>query len=211
MADDDSGSIPWSTVENGIHAWVMAGGGLDADHAKWAVKAKVFPQERYVSMRITHGPNRIGSDWRKYERTSQGIVVRVQGPRTCTLQLRCFNGDELGSDSNFGTLDRIMSAVELPSVRAIIGRSRFGVGPTLAPINVIDVTRTALLEPYAVLEVQLNIASEVSEAAQTIERVGIALQMDARPVVQVWVPDEPPAQPYTILDDAWLDATGKVS
>jgi len=55
-------AIPWTTVEDAIQAWIVAGSGLAADHVIWSDQGGPRPVGQYVAMRVSILANR-GRDW----------------------------------------------------------------------------------------------------------------------------------------------------
>ncbi len=58
----DKSAIKWSTVEDAIWAWIVAGSGLAGDHVTWAQQTAPRPSGEFISMRLTV-LSRSGRDW----------------------------------------------------------------------------------------------------------------------------------------------------
>ena len=68
-------AIQWSTVEDAIWSWIVAGSGLAGDHVTWAQQTSPRPAGEFISLRLTM-LDRKGSDF--FERTDNLVVVPSQ-------------------------------------------------------------------------------------------------------------------------------------
>lgn len=169
--------MDFGAIENAIHAWVVAGSGLLAANVIWAGQGGPEPTGRYISIRLP-GLRRIGSDWKEY---SGGLanVVTSRGVRTMTLSLQTFNGAPLGNNSNLATLERVISAA---ADRELLAAGGVGLG-SVGAITVIDGDRSSLLDPRAVVDVVIHLASETLGTGTTIEHVEATNQITGQTVV----------------------------
>lgn len=79
-------TIPWSTVENGIHSWVVSGSGLAADHVIWAQQSGPRPVGVYISLRFIT-LRTLGRDWTNWtnnEPLEVNVSVTAIGSSTFT-------------------------------------------------------------------------------------------------------------------------------
>src|SRR5262245_40193577 len=64
-------AVQWTTIENAIQAWMIAGSGLAADHVIWDSSAAP-PTGQYISMRFSV-VDKLGFDW--VDRTDNILTV----------------------------------------------------------------------------------------------------------------------------------------
>ena len=164
---------PQIVIEDALHAWVVAGSGLAAHHVIWAAEATgggPAPGGTYIEMRLI-AVDRDSSDWLVSTRTSSGdVLLHVQGTRRPTLELTCIAGERYGSLRASQILDRVLTAVQQPTVAAILHAGGVGVG-TRGKINVVPGVRSAMFDPRAVVEVGLHTMIDISEPGSAIESV----------------------------------------
>lgn len=55
-------ALPYSTIEDAVQAWIVAGSGLASDHVVWSEQTAPRPQGEFISMRLTVLEQR-GRDW----------------------------------------------------------------------------------------------------------------------------------------------------
>ncbi len=168
--------MDFDAIENAIHAWVVASSGLLAANVIWAGQGGPEPTGRYIAIRLP-GLRRLGSDWKEYAGGVANVVTQ-RGVRTMTLSLQAFNGPPLGNNSNLATLERVISASDLD----LLAAGGVGLGPVGA-ITVIDGDRSSLLDPRAVVDVTIHLASERTGTGTTIEHVEVQNQMAGTTVV----------------------------
>lgn len=173
-------------TENAIHAWVVAGSELAADHVIWWGHRGPVPSGTYISMRIIE-IGRVSSDCMVTESAGAEIVHRVAGPRQPTLELTCFAGTPLGSGSTTHILERVITAIKLPSVRALLRAGNVGIGPR-GRVRELGGIRSTMFDPRAIVEIGLHTTFEVSETGFAIERVEVVQETAG---VVTWVPKPP--------------------
>jgi hypothetical protein len=180
--------VEWTARENAIHAWVSQATGLAADHVLWANR-KPVPNETWAQLTVD-GLERFGRDW--LERTAVGDDVRynARGLRSVTLQIQLFEGDELGETSCVALLDRVISALGLPSVAAALAAAGVGVGAHSA-VRYVPGRRNTAFEPRAVIEFTLNFASDLSEVGPRIKHVEVEGALDDVGTTSTWSPESP--------------------
>jgi hypothetical protein len=184
--------IPFDEVENALIAWVMNGAQLDGAHVGIADRGPV-PEDTYIALRITDGPRMIGSDWTKTEIDEEDVITHhVQGPRTATLNLRCYNAPEVGSASGVSILGRVIMSQRLPSCRAILKTGHVAIGTTTSPRAVNAMREGLLFDPFAECNVELHLAADISEPGYVIEHTKFTLTVDADEQPVLWLPDPPP-------------------
>lgn len=171
-----------STVEDAIHAWIVAGSGLPAAKVVWALQRGPIPESPYISARcaVLRSP---GIDWIDAEATgdpipSDGARLRVRGPRVATLELQCFADptDAAGAAAQ-SILNDVVASARLPSVREGLRAAGVGVS-TSEPIQFAGVVTDKVgFEPRAITRVMLHLANEVSETGPNIETVQLVNQI----------------------------------
>lgn len=184
--------IDWSVAQNTIHAWVAAGSQLPAAQVIWAAQQAPRPPGQIVVLRLASVAS-VGQDWTRTESNptptpGAEVVRKVQGHRVATLSIQVFGGaSPLGASANLAVLERIMSAVRLPSIHAALGAARVGFLSAGAPI-VVDGARGDLLEARAAVEVQLCLISELSETGTNIAVVEVTSDVAAPETFTVAAP-----------------------
>ncbi len=218
----NDGAIPWLDVENGIAAWVRNATGFDADHVLWNRQSKsgdpapTVRNDRYIALRFTNLRGIGGNDWERLEKLDEAVfgphayTYHLEGPRVATLQLRCFNADPLGAGAGAAILDRVRSWSRMPSTVKLIQRASFGVGPVTLEPRVVEVAREkSLLDPYAIMELDIHVASSVGEPGYIISFVHLEIKTTggAELTPPTWVPSRPArATAAATLADATLEA-----
>lgn len=150
--------------ENAIYHWVLTGSELAPSQVIWADVGNGGPAPTglYISMRIID-VDQVSDDWLIPRRVGGAIVHHVRGTRHPMLELRCFAGDSTGARRAELVLARVMAAVMLPSVAKALRQGDVGVG-TGGPVRVLPGVRSGMLDPLAMVTVQLHIKIDVSEA-----------------------------------------------
>jgi hypothetical protein len=194
-----------TAIEDAIHAWVVAGSGLDADHVIWGAEATgggPVPSGTYISMRLL-GIGRVSDDWLISRRVGgpgvgafaggafssaafavdAGIVHHVRGTRHPNLELTCFAGDRYGAGRAQMVLERVLTSIRLPSVGAALRAGGVGIG-VRGLVRVASVPRSTMFDPRAIVEVGLHVEIDVEETGQSIEHVeaevmGVVVTVDA--------------------------------
>jgi hypothetical protein len=168
---DPSPDDPFTAVENAIHAWVVSGSGLDAEHVIWA--GGPTPAGLYISMRIINVDS-VSDDWLISRRTADGgIVHHARGTRHPILELTCFAGERYGAKRAEMVLARVTAALVLPSVAAALRKGDVGVG-TFEKARVVEGRRSGMFDPRAIVEVMLHIKIDVSEVGGEFRTVQVA-------------------------------------
>lgn len=172
-------TIALSTILDAVHAWVVAGSGLDAGHVLWEEqrqrKAIAIPDGPWISLRV-RGVGRVGRDWVKNETNpaptaGAEIIRRVQGLRPVALELRMFGGDVA---EGVGTLDGVVTAAVLPAIAAALRVAKIGIGQASSATSSDGYVGGAkVFEPRASLDVTLFVPSELVGTDTNIAHVTI--------------------------------------
>ena len=170
------------TVEDAINAWIAAGSGFDADtNVIWAQQAAPRPATPYIALRMTLLEQH-GQDWydiRDAAVPAPGAEIDavVRGVRKGTLNIACFGDAATGVNMPAMTLDNVMLAARLPSVRDALNIAQIGING-FSPIRSIDGGPTAtVFEPRAILDCRFNVPTEVAETLTYIELVEVTDQI----------------------------------
>lgn len=178
-----------ATAENAIHDWVRLASGLSADQILWEGRHP-YPAGTWILLRVA-GSRDFGAPW--VDRARDGdddVEYTARGLRATTLELQCIAGDEGGEASCVALLEAVIQKRILPSHRAGLSAAGVGVGAAGAP-RWLAAKRDDLFEPRAIVEVDLNLAFEVSETGPAIKHVNIEGSVgDAD--VNLWTPSAPP-------------------
>lgn len=107
-------------------------------------------------------------------RAGQEIIHGVKGRRELIFGLQCFDGTRTGVGSCAAILEKVKTALRLPSVHAGLRTAHVGVAGmgNVVPIRTGSLG-VARFEPRAILEVRAFISSEVSEISTFISRARV--------------------------------------
>ncbi len=166
---------PISAFEDALHAWVVAGSGLAADHVIWGDIGPI-PTPPYISMNLKDW-RRVSSDWLTFERTAGGdIIDHARGTRHPTLALTAFTSpvrfDALGSPE--ALLVRVTGAYRLPSVKQRLKAGGVGIG-TIGTVRSVPGMRGVMFDPRAMLDIALHVNIDISSPGSVIETVSATL------------------------------------
>lgn len=178
--------INWATIENALHAWVVAGSGLPAEKVIWAQQDAPRPAPPFIAMRLRN-PQRIGQDWLDVVDAGvtpgQEIQIKSRGTRTMTLSLQAFSAASTGINAAVMQLDAVRSVSNLPTVRDALNTAGLGLGPFEGVQSLDGVLSESVFEPRATMGALLFLSSEVSEFATYIETAEITNEIESPDVV----------------------------
>ncbi len=166
--------IAWTTVQAAIHAWVVSSSGLSAGNVIWSDQPGPRPSSPYIVMAVT-GLIRIGQDAKNvtavpFPTPGAEININLRGTRVLVLGLQCFDGSPVGAASGVGILEDVRTKQRLPTTHGLL--SAAGVNVTRCG-DIGALTSGSLgaarFEPRALMEVRINLSSEVTELATYIE------------------------------------------
>ncbi len=169
-------STDWSTVESGIHAWVVAGSGLAASQVIWDDQDSPRPDGVYISMQANVQTLALGwVDVEDADPSSPGAEINQihRTQKRLTVQLQCFGGSHRGLTSSRAILDNVLDYSGLPS--QIAAFKAMGWGPAeLGPVqNISGVLGGATFEPRAVAQIIGYVVGEVAETSTYIQIVEV--------------------------------------
>jgi len=167
-----------TALEDTVHAWVVAGSLLAADHVIWGGRGPA-PAGPYIELAM-HGAQRVANDWIEPRNESGQVMYHVRGVRQVTLELTCIAAERYGEARPEAILDRVLTAAELPSIATVLRRAEVGIG-TRGPVRAVPGVRSGLFDPRAIAEVELYIASELAERGSAIKRVSVTTPGPQRP------------------------------
>lgn len=169
---------PITAIEDAIHAWVVAGSGLDAQHVIWTGDGPSgpMPAGTYISMRLLREET-ASQDWLVPQRDGDMVVAHVRGTRYPTLELTCSAGASYGALRASSILSRVLAAIRLPSVSAGLRAGSVGVG-VRGPIRTVPGVRSMMFDPRAIVEIGLHTMIDISEVASEIRTVQVQTQTD---------------------------------
>ncbi len=106
-------------------------------------------------------------------RVASELVTKVRGSRRIVLTIQVFAGAPHGAASPVALLEAVRTAAALPTRHEALRAAGVGVA-SFGPILSIDgVVGSSTFEPRGVLDVQINLASEVTEYSNFIETAAI--------------------------------------
>lgn len=174
--------IAWSTLEDALTAWVRAATSLDADHVSWAQQKMPTPPGAYAKLRLG-GVVALGQDWNQSVAAGSPapgaeLTMFSRGVRQVTLTIQVFAGAPYGSTMPVALLESIRAAAGLPGQRAALVAAGVGLARFLPAMSIDGVVGSSTFEPRGVMDVLINLASEVSETATYIETADLTDQID---------------------------------
>lgn len=188
-------AIAWITIENAIHAWLVAATGLAAGQVIWSLpeEGAPRPERPYITVLINE-IDQFGHDWLVKDAApdpEEGaeIRVRARGQRTARIHLRCFGVDGSGSDAAKILVDAIAG---LPLSTYDLDLAGVGIADTEA-VQAVPGRRGGILEPQATTAVNIHLASEVEARLPEVAHIQIRINEESiGEVGELWVPDPPP-------------------
>lgn len=166
-------AIDWTTIENALAAWALAGSGLPVGQVIWAYQGKPRPEPPYLAMTLADVRS-AGRDWRdKQDGTGEHAgKVRVlhRGPRMATLDLQLF-AEPTNAVGEQGAVSRMHDLLASIDVHVdALDTGGIGIGD-IGGVQLVAGRVNELLEPRAVAEVQLHLFSELESYADYVSRV----------------------------------------
>ncbi len=187
-----------ATEENAIHAWVTQASGLAEDHVLWEGRHP-YPSGPWILMRV-RASGTFGRPWLSREASGvDEIEYKAQGLDQATLQLQLIDGDEGGETACVALLKTVLRKRILPSFALAL--SAGGIGFLREGSVQWAAGSTAggeIFEPRAVVDIELTLASEVSEVGPAIKHVEVEAEVTHAGVIvateTTWVPDPPASE-----------------
>lgn len=164
--------MDWTTVEDALHAWIVAATGLAATNVFWEQQGIGKPAGAYVTMNLSITQS--GQDWTDITDNptpSPGaeIIHTVRGPRLGTLALQCFAGDATGPSSSKAYLAKLHGSLGLPSIHDALVIAKVGIA-IIDPVQSLTLELgNAVIESRALTSIKMHLTSEVSETGTYIE------------------------------------------
>lgn len=187
--------IGWQAIIPAIQEWIVTAAGVSDEkvyQARQGGPQLEFPYYVYDIVQT----NRIGHDWRTTEdrenpeeHPGEELVRHVKGHRTATLRIECFSSG-VGAESGVALLEEVIS--HLPLHEYDLDEAGAGIG-NVTPVTYGGGVRGGILQPRAVVEVQLHLASDVQDYVTYIERTQVTVrETTTEAEVEVWIPEPPP-------------------
>lgn len=116
-------SVDWVTIEDAIHAWVVAGSGLDGANVIWANQDVPIPASgAYIMIRATARP--IGRGWLNYstnpgEPAGEELIEEHNSMAEVEVQLTAFDGDATGASRGSNLIMRCRAYAQFSAQRAL--------------------------------------------------------------------------------------------
>lgn len=173
--------IAWTTVENALHAWVVAGSGLPSAKVLWAQQAAPVPAKPYLSLRALT-VDATGRGWTEVVPAASPapgaeISHRARGARVLTLSIQCIAADATQSGAAVAILERLVAMARLPGQRALLEAAGAAVA-SIGVVQSVDALANGLFEPRARTDARIHLTSEVSEVGTYISTVEVENQVD---------------------------------
>ena len=121
-------------------------------------------------------------------RAGAEIMYTARGPRTATLTLECYAKDGVGLQMAVNILVRVIGSRALPSQRDRLSAANVAMLQTQAIRAIHGGVNAAIFEPRARVDINLSLASEVSETGTYIERADVTPDYDGVDKATVRIP-----------------------
>jgi hypothetical protein len=169
----------WSAVENAIQSWVTTASGVPGSQVIWGEQNGPRPSTPFITLRISDVSGLgIDGSWQVTNPASTGtdgqeILEIARGTRQGTLTIQVFGGQPTNgvSPSPVAIAHAIVAAATLPATRFALVAAGVGLS-SFKPIRSLDgVIEHVVFEPRAIVEVTINLASEVQQTETVIDTV----------------------------------------
>lgn len=162
-------AIPWATIRPAIQQWIVAASGLTADKVIFADDGGDAPELPYIKLSLPITTPH-GTDWRIYDDAPDPapgaeLRVRSQGMRTSSLTIQSFYASG-GKNAAMQILEDVVASI--PLYADSIDAAGAGIG-MVGAIKAADGSRSGILEPRAIVEIELQLASEVEGRETYVE------------------------------------------
>lgn len=167
-------SSSWATIEAGIHAWVVAGSGLDAGNVIWAKGTGPRPVGTYIALSATvRTMGRAWVDVRDADTPVAGaeIIRTARTTKRLSLQIQCFDGDASGAVSSMAIVSDLTDYAALPSQKALFAAAGWTPSEYEPVLDFSAPRGGAVFEPRSIMTCHGYITGEVSETGTYIELV----------------------------------------
>jgi len=167
-----------SSVENAIHAWVVAGSGLPADKVIWSLQTGPLLELPYITMRCavvsTSGLDWIDLEFAANPTPENEVDYIVRGSRRALLELQCYaDATDVTGMAAQSILGNVIASARLPSIRSALNTAKIGVS-VAEPIQFLgQVADSVGFEPRAITRIPMHLVNEISETGTFIETVQI--------------------------------------
>lgn len=177
-------TIDWTTTKKAIHDWVAAGTQVSASLISWAGQRKVQQPATgvWVSLRIKDDYER-GHGWTTItERTSpaagQELEYKAASMSVVTLEVSAKKPDATDSLEMVAVLRRLRAARSLPTQRSLLLNANIGLSSVDRIRSTDGIIQSTLIEARAMMDVRLNLSSELLQYITYIETVEISGEVD---------------------------------
>ncbi len=168
--------MDWTSIENALHAWVVASTGYASNRVLWRdqdANAKVADR---ITLHIS-GPIVLGTDERVsatdlLEPAGQEITLSVRGDREWSLQVECYTGATTTTSDAKSILSKLQTVGQLPSKLALLdaqGISLFDLGS----VQYAPEIREVAFQGRALVLMRLYSRDEASERTGYIAEIEI--------------------------------------
>ena len=153
-----------TTIEDALHAWVVASSGLPAGQVIWSRQAGPRPATAYIEMRILNIDPVASRDWAdtEYDAGLDAVTMFARGMRQAVLALQAYGGAPTGATQAAMLLSKVRLGAALPTYRDALSEAGAGLSE-LGSVRALDaLVGDATLESRATMEIRFFFASEIS-------------------------------------------------
>lgn len=180
-------ALAWDTIELALVTWVRTACGLGEHQVGWSYELKPRPHVAFASLTLTD-IRTIGHDWLVFDDApspapGEELRMRARGVRTATFEV------QLVPDGGVEAMRRAALDLVASVPLNVFTLDEAGIAiQNIGPVVIVQGERGTIMEPRAVVEFTLGLASELEARTTYIERVQIhTAPLDG----DVWVPSPP--------------------
>ena len=174
-------SSSWTTIENAIQAWVVAGTSFAAGKVIWSNGAGPRPAAPYIA--IAASARNIGRGWtdtidNPAPSAGEEIIRTHRTVKRLDVQVQCFGGDATQSAAPANVLSDMEDHAGLPSQRELFRTAGWMPVQFQPVLDLSGILGGATFEPRAIAACHGYIVGEVTETATYIQIVQVENEID---------------------------------
>jgi hypothetical protein len=169
-------ALNWTTLENALHAWIVAATGLAADRVIWSHQGVPERPAPYVTLKILDlssvGHDGLVQSYDGGAPAGQEITFTLEGRRHLTVSVQAFSDAATGATSAHAILSKARTALSLPGVHAALlagGLAAFNEGG----ITDLSAIRETRWQSRAAMQVRFHCVDSAAEKTTWIETVEV--------------------------------------
>jgi hypothetical protein len=183
-------AIAWDTIEPALATWVRTACALGEHNVAWSYELKPRPHVPFASLTLSD-IRTIGHDWMITDDAplpapGEELRIRARGVRSASFEV------QLVPDGAVELMRRAAVDLVASVPLFVFTLDEAGIAiEDIGPVRVLTGDRGSILEPRAIVEFRIGLASELESRTTYIERVNIK---SAPLGIDLWIPDPPPPE-----------------